>query len=115
MKKLSLFLFAFFFVFSLFSQEFEDYFVNKTLRINYLHIGNYNTNHIQLDNFYYGGTWNGTIHSLIEPNRYGDMLFEVFDAENKELILVEVIPAYIMNIARPNEQRRKPALLKSAY
>jgi len=86
MKKLSLFLFAFFFVFSLFSQEFEDYFVNKTLRINYLHIGNYNTNHIQLDNFYYGGTWNGTIHSLIEPNRYGDMLFEVFDAENKELI-----------------------------
>lgn len=72
--------------FSLFGQQFNDFFINQTLRIDYLHIGNSDSNRIEIASLFTGGTWNGTHTSLIEPNRYGDVLFEVFDAESDQLI-----------------------------
>lgn len=69
-----------------FGQHFENYFVNKSLRINYLHIGKNDTQKIEFVTFYHGGKWSGTRNYLIEPHRYGDMLIEVFDASNGKLI-----------------------------
>lgn len=69
-----------------FAQHFDQYFVNKTLRVNYLHIGNFNTESLKIDHFTAGGTWNGTRQYLIEPNTYGDIMVEMFDSLTNKLI-----------------------------
>lgn len=41
------------------AQNFNDYFEDKTLRICYLHIGNFQEETLEIDHFVAGGTWNG--------------------------------------------------------
>lgn len=67
-------------------QCFDDYFIDKTLRINYLHIGDAQSEIIQVDAFFAGDHWYGTRSSLIEPARRGDLLLEVFDSLSNQLI-----------------------------
>lgn len=68
------------------AQHFDQYFINKTLRINYLHIGNFNEETLEIDHFTAGGTWNGTRSYLIEPNNYGDISIDVYDSLTNKLI-----------------------------
>lgn len=68
------------------AQHFDSFFINKTLRINYMHIGNINTEALKIDHYTAGGTWNGTRQYLIEPNHYGDIMVEVFDSVSNKLI-----------------------------
>lgn len=68
------------------AQHFDHFFENKTLRINYLHIGDNNSEKIEIDSYYQGEGWSGTRAYLVEEQRYGDMLFEVFDASTQKLI-----------------------------
>ena len=49
------------------AQHFDEYFVDKTLRINYLHIGNKNMEQLQIDHFTLVDHWNGTRSQLVEP------------------------------------------------
>ena len=58
-------------------QDFNKYFIDKTLRVNYLHIGNSDLDSIGLADFYAGGRWNGTRSHLVEKNRLGDVLVEL--------------------------------------
>ena len=67
-------------------QDFNKYFIDKTLRVNYLHIGNSDLDSIGLADFYAGGRWNGTRSHLVEKNRLGDVLVEVFDSLSNVLI-----------------------------
>lgn len=69
-----------------FAQHFDQYFSNKTLRINYLHIGKNDSEKIEIVSFHHGGKWNGTRSYLIEPQRYGDMQIEVFDVSSGKLL-----------------------------
>lgn len=68
------------------AQNFNDYFEDKTLRICYLHIGNFQEETLEIDHFVAGGTWNGTRENLIEPFNYGDLLVEVYDSTSNKLI-----------------------------
>ena len=68
------------------AQYFDDYFVDKTLRINYLHIGNKNVEQLQIDHFTLVDHWNGTRSQLVEPYQYGDLLIEVIDQASKKLV-----------------------------
>ena len=87
MKKLFFTLFTLVFCLGItFAQHFDQYFVNKNLRVNYFHIGNFSTEELKIDHFTAGGTWNGTRQYLIEPNTYGDILVEVFDSVSNKLI-----------------------------
>lgn len=87
MKKLSCTLFACLLSLCFASaQHFDQYFINKNLRVNYLHIGNFSTESLKIDHFTAGGTWNGTRAFLIEPNHYGDIMIEVFDSLSNKLI-----------------------------
>lgn len=88
MKKIFLLsLLSFFFgLNATYAQHFDQYFVNKTLRIDYLHIGNFNDESLEIDHFTAGGTWNGTRAFLVEPNNYGDIMLEVFDSISNKLI-----------------------------
>lgn len=87
MKKLFCTLLTLIFFMSMtFAQHFDQYFVNKTLRVNYLHVGNFSTESLKIDHFTAGGTWNGTRQYLIEPNTYGDIMVEMFDSLTNKLI-----------------------------
>jgi hypothetical protein len=65
---------------------FNQYFKDTTLRINYWHIGNTHFEQFKLNSYHAGAGWYGTRASLIEPNHYGDILFEAFDEATNRLI-----------------------------
>lgn len=69
-----------------YAQQFDDYFIDKTLRINYLHIGNKHIEQLQIDHFTLVDHWNGTRSQLVEPYQYGDILVEVLDQTSQKLI-----------------------------
>lgn len=86
-KNVILFISLFFLLpFTVKTQDFDDFFINKTLRINYWHIGKNDMEKIEVKEFFAGGKWNGTRKFLQAPNRYGDMLLEVFDSSADSLI-----------------------------
>lgn len=68
------------------AQHFNQYFENKTLRVNYLHIGNAETETMTIHHYTAGGIWNGTRAYLIEPHQYGDIMVEVIDSLTNKLI-----------------------------
>ncbi|MDR3047332.1 MAG: IgA Peptidase M64, partial [Bacteroidales bacterium] len=72
--------------FTAFSQNFDTYFLDKTLRINYLHIGNATEESFKVESFSAGSEWYGTRASLIEPHQYGHILFQVYDEATNALI-----------------------------
>ena len=65
---------------------FNQYFKDTTLRIHYWHIGNAHFEQFKHNSYHAGAGWYGTRSFLIEPNRYGDILFEAFDAATNCLI-----------------------------
>ena len=69
-----------------YAQHFDDYFIDKTLRINYLHIGNKHIEQLHIDHFTLVDHWNGTRSQLVEPYQYGDILVEVLDQASQKLI-----------------------------
>jgi len=70
----------------LFAQNFDDFFENKTLRLDYLHIGNAQGERIEPVTFWQGGVWSGTHKQLIEPSRLGEMVLTVKDAQTYKVI-----------------------------
>ncbi|MDR2971910.1 MAG: IgA Peptidase M64 [Bacteroidales bacterium] len=72
--------------FFLSAQHFETYFENKTLRLDYLHIGNAQGEKIEPVTFWQGGIWSGTREQLIEPERLGEMVLTVKDAQTNDVI-----------------------------
>ena len=68
------------------AQDFDRYFENQTVRIDYKHIGNSQTEKIEVENYFVGGIWEGTMTHLIEPKRLGGLQFEVFDALSGQLV-----------------------------
>jgi len=84
---LSFILFSFFFLpFILFAQHFDTYFENKTLRLDYLHIGNAYGERVEPVTFWQGGIWSGTRTQLNEPERLGEMVLTVKDAQTDHVI-----------------------------
>ena len=86
MKKISLLLLLAVSAFICNCQDFNKFFIDKTLRVNYLHIGDADLDSVSVVGFYAGGRWNGTRTHLVETTRLGDVLVEVFDYESNTLI-----------------------------
>ncbi len=86
MKKLSLLFFLSVAFFVCNCQDFNKYFTDKTLRVNYLHIGDVDLDSVSVVGYYVGGHWNGTRTHLVETTRLGDVLVEVFDYKSNTLI-----------------------------
>jgi len=68
------------------AQHFDQFFIDKTLRINYTHSGYLKEEMLAIDHFTAGGHWNGTRSYLIEPHGYGDILIEVMDSISQKII-----------------------------
>ncbi len=66
--------------------QFEKYFVNKTLRLDYMHAGNSDTAYIYFVGLYEEPYWGGSHKNLIDTFNYGQYKFEVFDEASGKLL-----------------------------
>ncbi|MBN1481777.1 peptidase M64 [candidate division KSB1 bacterium] len=66
--------------------QFEKYFENKTLRIDYFHSGTAQTEIFSLDQVYEEGEWPGTRNQLINNLQLGLYEAQLYDMETSELI-----------------------------
>jgi len=66
--------------------NFDDYFVNKTMRLDYFHTGNSETEHFAVDKILSDGQWYGSKKVLIDELELGYFFLEVIDQETKTLL-----------------------------
>ncbi len=69
-----------------FSQSFEEYFVDNTMRIDYYHTGTKGSETISLDKVYEEGSWSGSTANLIDILNMGEYLVRVYDMSSTTLI-----------------------------
>lgn len=65
---------------------FEEFFKNKTMRLDYFHTGNSDTEHFAADKILSDGEWYGSTKVLIDELELGYFFFEVIDQESKTLL-----------------------------
>lgn len=66
--------------------NFDDYFVYKTLRLDYFHTGNSEEDSYSIDELIEEPYWGGSKVNLIDWFDYGPYSFSVFDVESEKLI-----------------------------
>ena len=76
------------FIFSLsFAQiKFDDYFLNKSLRIDYYHFGNADSDSYAIDELIEEPYWGGSKKNLLDIFNYGKYIVKVFDQSSDSLI-----------------------------
>ena len=62
--------------------QFEEYFLDKTLRMDYFHSGNKNNDFFTFDEFYEEPYWGGSKTNLIDPFNYGAYYVKVLDKKS---------------------------------
>jgi len=68
------------------SPDFQTYFQDRTLRVDYYHIGDAKEEWIAPDRLHLGGPWAGSMKNLVNPFSQGRYCIKVFDAEGKTLL-----------------------------
>jgi hypothetical protein len=66
--------------------NFDDYFEDKTLRLDYFHTGDSENDFYSIDELIEEPFWGGSKVNLIDKFHYGKYRFEVYDEETDELI-----------------------------
>ena len=74
--------------------NFDAYFENKTMRIDYFHIGNSVDELITIDKIYDQGEWAGSTKNLIDKFNNGRYYVKVFDAVSGELLYSRGFDSY---------------------
>jgi hypothetical protein len=73
---------------------FDDHFVDKTLRIDYYHIGDATTEEVSIDHVYRYGTWAGSLVNLVDVLDYGAYYHKIYDAASNRLIYSRGFDSY---------------------
>lgn len=68
------------------SVKFEDYFVDKTMRIDYFHIGDATSETVTIDHVYKYGIWAGSVNNLLDNFNNGAYYYKIYDAASGILI-----------------------------
>ncbi len=66
----------------LFSQSFNQFFLDKTMRVDYYHTGTKGTEIFALDKVYDEGIWSGSKSQLLDNLNYGEYMLRVFDVQS---------------------------------
>ena len=84
MKRILLFIFVLqsFFCFA----QFDNYFLNKTLRLDYNHTGNDSLEYYSFDELIEEPYWGGSHTNLLDTFNYGQYKFEVYDLDSNKLL-----------------------------
>ncbi|RKY95771.1 MAG: peptidase M64 [Ignavibacteriae bacterium] len=67
-------------------EDFDNYFTDQTMRIDYFHIGDAIEEFITLDQVYQYGIWAGSRINLLDNFNNGRYYVNIYDAESRELI-----------------------------
>ncbi|MGD9488099.1 MAG: M64 family metallopeptidase [Calditrichaceae bacterium] len=74
--------------------SFNDFFVDRTMRIDYFHIGNAVDDIITVDRIYMGGVWAGNPDKLVETVNTGRYVVKVYDEKSGALIYSKGYDSY---------------------
>ena len=66
--------------------QYKKYFVEKTLRIDYIRSGDFKTESITIDQLIEKKNWAGSNINLIDTFNYGKYMVEVYDNSSSKLI-----------------------------
>lgn len=66
--------------------NFDDYFLDETLRIDYYHTGSAKDEFISIDQLYRYGNWAGSLTHLVDELNNGKYYAKIYDAKSKKLI-----------------------------
>jgi hypothetical protein len=66
--------------------SFDNYFLDKTMRVDYYHLGDNKEETITLDRIYQQGIWAGSVKNLIDPFLRGRYWAKVYDSASGQLI-----------------------------
>lgn len=71
---------------SLFSQSFNQFFFDKTMRVDYHHTGSKGMEIFALDKVYEEGIWSGSKTQLLDRLNFGEYMLRVYDAATAQMI-----------------------------
>jgi hypothetical protein len=74
--------------------NFDDYFIDNTMRIDYYHMADKTTEFISIDKMYQQGTWAGSLNSLIDPFNNGNYSIKIYDDDSDTLIFSRGFNSY---------------------
>lgn len=74
--------------------DYDKYFVDKTMRVDYYHVGDAKEEFITLDVVYEQGIWAGSRRNLIDPFNRGRYAVKILDASSGELIFSRGFDSY---------------------
>ncbi|MFQ6081857.1 MAG: M64 family metallopeptidase [Candidatus Aminicenantia bacterium] len=98
MKKLSFIVLLIFFgatlLFAQTSFDFDRFFINKTMRIDYYHIGDAKQEFVTLDKVYQQGIWAGSTKNLIDCFNNGRYYVKIYDYSTNQMIFSKGFDSY---------------------
>jgi len=68
------------------SVKFDNYFFDKTMRIDYFHIGDATSEIVTIDHVYKYGSWAGSITNLLDNFNNGAYYYKIYDSASGKLI-----------------------------
>lgn len=74
--------------------NFDSYFIDKTMRIDYFHIGDANEENVTIDHIYNYGSWAGSLVNLIDPFKNGAYQYKIYDEASNTLIYSKGFDSY---------------------
>jgi len=74
--------------------DFDKYYLDQTMRIDYFHIGNLKEETVTLDRAMIQGTWAGSTKNLLDPFDLGKYAVEIYDAASGTLIFSRGFDSY---------------------
>ncbi|MDH5466868.1 MAG: IgA Peptidase M64 [Candidatus Aminicenantes bacterium] len=76
------------------SVRFDDYFINKTMRIDYFHLGDAQQEWVTVDQVYQQGIWAGSRRNLIDNFNNGRYAIKIYDSSSEKLIFSKGFDSY---------------------
>ncbi|GAB4131936.1 MAG: IgA Peptidase M64 [Ignavibacteriales bacterium] len=71
---------------SIYAFQFDEYFIEKTMRVDFYHSGNATTEELVFHKIIEEKYWGGSKKNLIDTIGYGNFFFKVYDKESNKLI-----------------------------
>jgi hypothetical protein len=75
-------------------EDFDRYFMDKTMRIDYFHIGDAKEEIVTIDQVYEQGVWTGSLNNLIDTFNNGHYYVKIHDLSSDELIFSKGFDSY---------------------
>lgn len=73
---------------------FDKYFIEKTMRIDYFHIGNATEEWVTIERIYFQGIWAGSRQNLLDPFNNGRYYIKIYDESSRTLIYSKGFNSY---------------------